>query len=133
MNAAPRISETEWEIMRIVWARHPASASEIIEQLIAQDRTWHPKTARTLLARLVRKKALRYEPRGRSYVYAPRVTERDCLAVASESFLDRFFGGALQPMLAHFIERRRITKKELQQLQDLLEGRKPPPKPPRRQ
>jgi BlaI family penicillinase repressor len=120
-KAIPRISETEWEVMRVVWAQHPVTASEIIEHLAQADASWHPKTARTLLARLVKKKALDYEPQGRSYVYEPLVTERECIAAASASFLDRVFGGALQPMLAHFVEARRLTGKELEELKQLLD------------
>ncbi len=121
MKIVPRISETEWEIMRVVWARHPATATEIITTLIQQDATWHPKTARTLLARLVRKQALDCELRGRAYVYEPRLTERECVRVASESFVDRVFGGSLMPMLAHFVQARRLTKKDLEELRGLLE------------
>jgi BlaI family penicillinase repressor len=122
MKALPRITETEWEVMRVVWARHPVTANAIIEQLVAQDATWHPKTARTLLARLVQKKALDYEPRGRTYVYEPRVSEAECVAAASESFLERVFGGSLKPMLAYFVEQRRVTKADLRELAKLLEN-----------
>jgi BlaI family penicillinase repressor len=122
MKSIPRISDTEWEIMRIVWLKHPISASEILKQLLAADPSWHPKTARTLLARLVQKQALGTEERGRAYVYSPLVTEEECLATASESFLDRFFGGSLKPMLAHFVGRQRLTKKEMAELRELLNG-----------
>ncbi len=121
MKTVPRITDTEWEIMRVVWANHPITAAEIIERLAAADPTWHPKTARTLLARLVRKKALGYEPQGRVYVYEPRVTERECVAAASDSFLERVFGGALTPMLTHFVERRRLTRRDLDELRALLD------------
>lgn len=120
MKLVPKISETEWEIMRIAWMRHPITANEILNQLLAADPSWHPKTARTLLARLVRKKALGYEARGRAYVYSPLVTEQECLATASESFLERFFGGSLKPMLAHFVGQQRLTKKEMEELRALL-------------
>src|ERR1051325_1153426 len=117
----PKISETEWEVMRVVWARHPVTASEIIDELSKGDASWHPKPTRTLLGRLVKKKALDYEARGRSYVYEPRVTERECVASASSSFLDRVFGGALRPLLAHFVEARQLQANELQELKELLE------------
>lgn len=120
MKFEPRISNTEWEIMRVVWTKHPITANEIIDQLIAADPSWHPKTARTLLARLVQKKALGYEERGRAYVYSPLVSKQECLANASESFLERFFGGSLKPMLAHFVGQRRLTKKEVEELRKLL-------------
>lgn len=122
MKGTPKITDTEWEVMRIVWARHPCTAAEIIGQLMSQDSTWHPKTVRTLLARLVQKKALGYEAQGRRYVYEPLVSERECLAAASESFLARFFGGSLRPMLAHFVERRKLTQEHLADLERLLEA-----------
>jgi BlaI family transcriptional regulator, penicillinase repressor len=122
LKTVPRISDTEWEIMRIVWAQHPVTAGEVIAQLAAADPAWHPKTARTLLARLVRKQALGYEARGRTYVYSPLVSEQECVATASESFLDRVFGGSLQPMLAHFVERQKLTKEDLDELRKLLNG-----------
>ena len=123
MKEPPRITETQWEIMRLVWARHPITATEIIEQLNSSGSAWHPKTTRTLLSRLVEKKALCCELRGRGYVYEPLVTERECIAAASDSFVDRIFGGSLRPLLAHFVEQRRITKEDLRELNDLLENR----------
>src|SRR5690349_17616599 len=121
MKGAPKISETEWELMRIVWARHPITAADIVEELTRDDASWHPKTARTLLARLVKKSALEYEPLGRVYVYKPKVSERECQASASRSFLDRVFGGSLKPMLAHFAEEKKLTREDLRQLSELLE------------
>jgi len=131
MKSMPKITDTEWEIMRIVWARHPLTASEVLEQLVAVDPSWHPKTARTLLARLVQKKALGYEARGRAYVYSPQVTEAEALRTASASFLERFFGGSLQPMLAHFVGQQRLSKAEVAELTKLLnaaDSTKPPGK-----
>ena len=123
MKKTPKLTETEWEIMRVIWERHPMTATDIVRALVAADATWHPKTTRAFLKRLVQKKALDYEPQGRVYVYQPLVSEQECVACASESFLERVFGGSLKPMLAHFVEQRRITRKDLQELHELLEGR----------
>ena len=120
MNSIPRISDTEWEIMRLIWRRHPVTANEVIQQLVAADASWHPKTARTLLARLVQKKALGYQSAGRTYVYSPLLQEEACLAAASDSFLERFFGGSLTPLLANFVESRKLTQRELSELKHLL-------------
>lgn len=132
MKNVPRISDTEWEIMRIIWLKHPLTANEVIEQLAAADVGWHPKTARTLLARLVQKGALGYEARGRTYVYSPLVSEEECVATASESFLDRVFGGSLRPMLAHFVERQKLTRKDLEELEKLLDESPPTTGKPRK-
>ncbi len=123
-HPVPRISETEWEVIRAVWAGHPATAAEITVRLIAQDPSWHPKTARTLLGRLVEKGALTVEIEGRIFRYRPLVNEKDCIADASDSFIDRVFGGALKPMLAHFVERQALTPAEVRELEELLARKK---------
>ena len=121
MKPIPKISETEWEVMKVLWAKAPLSAGEIIAALTAVDPTWHPKTAKTLLNRLVKKKALGYQKEGRAYLYRPLVKETDCALAESESFLDRVFGGSLKPMLAHLVERKKLTAAEIRELKQLLD------------
>jgi BlaI family transcriptional regulator, penicillinase repressor len=125
MNFSQRISDSEWQVMRVIWERHPIPGSEVITALGEKDRGWHPKTVRTLLGRLVKKRAIKAEQQGRGNVYTPLVTERECLANASESFLDRFFGGSLKPMLAYFAEQKRLTSSDLAELRKILEDKKP--------
>jgi BlaI family penicillinase repressor len=121
MKSAPSITDTEWEIMRVIWGKSPISAFEIIERLNQRDSSWHPKTVRALIARLVKKGVIDYEAHGRVYLYYPLVKEREGVAVASESFLERVFGGAVQPMIAHFVENKRLSRKEAEELRRLLE------------
>jgi len=108
--------------MRVVWENHPVTAAQIIRSLTKQDPRWHPKTARTLLGRLVKKKALDFKLAGRAYAYEPKVSEPECVAAVSASFLDRVFGGSLQPMLAHFVQQKSLSPKEIQNLKRILEN-----------
>jgi BlaI family transcriptional regulator, penicillinase repressor len=117
----PRISETEWEVMKAIWPQAPVTAAQVIEALTALDPTWHPKTAKTLLGRLVRKGVLTYQKDGRSYVYSPQFTEAECVSAVSDSFLKRVFDGSLQPMLAHFVQRKRISAAEVRELRRILD------------
>jgi BlaI family penicillinase repressor len=117
----PRISETEWEIMRVVWGRSPITAADIIADLTAQDPTWHPVTAKTLLNRLVRKGALGFDQQGRAYLYRPLVDEQACVAAVARSFLDRVFGGSLGLMVAHFVDQKGLTPKQARELRKAVE------------
>lgn len=121
MSTPPKISEAEWEVMKVVWTRSPRAAADIIEELQAADPSRHPRTIKTLLARLVKKRALAYEKDGRAYRYRPLVRQEDCVAAASESFLDRVFGGSLQPMLAFFVGQRKLSRSEIEELRRLLD------------
>lgn len=123
MKSVPKISETEWEVMKVVWAKAPCSAGEIIATLLSGDPTWHPKTIKTFLSRLVAKKGLGFRKEGRGYLYRPLVSEKECVDAASASFLDRVFGGSLMPMLAHFVKHEKLSAREIQELKDLLEER----------
>ena len=123
MKKTPRISETEWEIMKVIWAEAPCPASRIIELLTRTDPTWHPRTAKAFLSRLMKKRVLGFEKKGRAYFYRPLVREGECVDAASESFLERVFGGSLKPMLAHFVERKLLSPKEIRELKEVLENR----------
>lgn len=120
-GSPPRISEAEWNVMRVIWSNHPITAAEIIAELQESDRSTHPKTVRTLLARLVRKGALEYVHEGRLYRYAPTFTEQECIAAASDSFLERVFGGSLAPLFVHFLRDRRLSPAELARLRRLID------------
>lgn len=122
MKKVPRISETEWQIMKIVWSKGQCTANEILEALNARE-PWHPKTARTLIGRLVKKRALTYKEDGRAYIYRPGISESEAIAHYSESFLDRVFDGALAPMLAHFVQSNRLSATELQHLREVIDER----------
>jgi BlaI family penicillinase repressor len=122
MKKVPRISETEWKVMKAAWSLAPCTAGEIIETLASHDRSWHPKTVKAFLSRLVRKGALGFKKEGRAYLYRPLVREQDCVDAASESFLERVFGGSLKPMLAHFVEHKKLSEEEIRELRRILKG-----------
>ena len=110
--------------MKVLWAAAPRTASEVVTALCEQDPEWHPKTVRTLLHRLVHKRALGFRKEGRAHLYRPLVTEAECAGAASESFLERVFGGSFRPMLAHFVQQRKFSAAEIRELQRLLNERR---------
>ncbi|HEY3914772.1 MAG TPA: BlaI/MecI/CopY family transcriptional regulator [Verrucomicrobiae bacterium] len=117
----PRISESEWEVMKVVWGRGPVSANQIIEVLKEGEADWHPKTVKAFLNRLVKKKAVGFTVEGRAYLYHALVQQGECAEAASASFLERVFGGSLKPMLAHFVARKRLSPEEIEELKKLLD------------
>lgn len=114
-----RISEAEWQVMKVVWRKPQSGAQEIIEEL-AESTSWTPATIKTLLNRLVKKQALGFEKDGKSYLYFARIAEAECRGAEAETFLDRVFNGSLTPLLAHFVNNRRLSKKEIEELENLL-------------
>lgn len=115
----PSISDSEWEVMKVLWENHPLTANEIIDALA--DTKWKPKTIKTLISRLLKKKAIDFEKINRAYAYYPIVDKKACIRAENHSFLQRIYGGSLKPMIAHFLEDERLSKEEIEELKDLLE------------
>jgi len=109
--------------MKICWGKSPVTSQEVVDAL-STPRQWHPKTVKTLLNRLVKKGAIGFTKAGRAYLYRPLVAQEDCVTAESESFLDRVFGGSLKPMVAHFVQHKKLSAAEIRELKRLLEEKK---------
>jgi BlaI family penicillinase repressor len=123
MRPTPRISEAEWEVMEVLWRESPLSAFEVVQRL-APHKKWKDLTIRSMLGRLVRKKAVGFLAQGKTYHYRPRVTREDCVQKVSQSFLERVFQGATASLLIHFVEKKSLTKRELADLETILRQKK---------
>jgi BlaI family transcriptional regulator, penicillinase repressor len=125
MAERPSISNAEWEIMMILWARSPLTAMEIVSAM-ENRKDWSPRTVKTLLNRLVKKRALDFTAQGNRYLYRPRITRESCVRMESRSFLSRVFGGAVGPMLVQFVAQADLSRAEIEELERILEEKSKP-------
>jgi len=117
----PDISDAEYQVMKIIWsANGKINTNEVVEKL-EESTSWKPKTIHTLLSRLVKKGALKYEKDGRVFVYTPLVAESEILAQENDSFLNRFYGGALNPMIVNLIEQDMLSDDDIAALRSILD------------
>ena len=119
----PEISEAEYQVMKVIWASDiPLNTNEVVEQLQVST-SWKPKTIHTLLSRLVKKGALGYEKSSRVFVYMPLIREAEVLAQENDSFLNRFYNGALNSMVVNLLEQDKLTDSDIAELKRILDGR----------
>lgn len=122
MPSIPKISDAEWQVMRVLWDQAPLNAAAIIDRL-AGKQDWSPRTIKTMLSRLVQKGALGYTPQGNRYLYLPAVTQSACIRDASRSFLGRVFSGDTSLLLAHLVEAGRLSREDIETLKKTLEDK----------
>ena len=124
MAKLPQISDAEWEVMKAVWDGGAAglTAGDVVDAVV-KVQAWHPRTIKTLLTRLVQKKAVDVRVEGRRYLYRARVGRDAALRRESRSFLSRVFGGAVAPAVVHLLEQSdlKLTPQEIEQLRAILE------------
>jgi BlaI family penicillinase repressor len=116
----PVISNAEWEVMEVLWATGKALA-EHVTAVLEQKRQWNPRTTKTLLNRLLRKKALGFERNRKRYLYFPAIPREACVKAESRSFVTRIFGGDRGQMLCRFVDETKLTEDEIRQLRKILE------------
>ena len=114
-----KISQAELSVMEVLWAKSPLPASDIAQGLAAQ-KNWKIKTIKTLLSRLVDKKALATTQDGRRYLYAPLISREIYAATAARTLSDRLFGGRAAPLVAHLAQGQGLTDDDIAELEALL-------------
>jgi BlaI family penicillinase repressor len=124
MKKLPRISDAEWLVMKVLWSTPGLTADQVVEALQGKV-AWNVRTIRTLINRLLQKKALKYKKEGRKYRYRPAVPEEHCVRQERHSFLQRVYGGTIRPMLAAFIEDAEFSPAEIEELKRMLDKKGP--------
>lgn len=118
----PKISDGEYEIMKIIWKCSPIKSQDIIP-LVNPENNWNEKTIKTMINRLLKKGVIGYEKEGKSYLYYPIIDESDYEKRENNSFLQKFYNGSVNAMLSHFISDKKFSREEINELKKLLDER----------
>ena len=117
----PNISESEWLVMESLWEEHPRTASDVATALKPKT-GWAINTVRTLLTRLVDKGALSTSKNASGLrEFSPALDRDEMVRAESQTFMDRVFKGAAQPLMAHFASQSKLSPEEVEQLKKLLD------------
>ena len=119
-----QISEAESIVMDVLWqaasdGSGPLAAEDVVGAL-AESQQWQEATIKTLLNRLLKKGAVEASKDGRRYLYAPVLKREDWVHGQSRSLLDRLFDGRVAPLVAHFSEKGRLSRKDIAELKRLI-------------
>lgn len=121
MKELPKISDSEWEIMKIIWQNDSITSTKIINEL--QEKTnWKSSTIKTLINRLLNKEAISFTKKGKEYYYFSIVSEEECIKEESKSFLSKVFNGSLNSMVVNFVKSQKLTKTEIDELKSILDN-----------
>lgn len=114
-----KISESEWEIMKIIWKLGKGNLAQILDKL--DKKNWSNSTVQTYLQRLIKKGYVQTERKGHAYIYSANISEEECKLEESRNFIDRVFEGSLSNMVLQFTNKEKISDKEKQILYKILE------------
>lgn len=113
------ITEAESQIMEALWRKTPLTADEIVADVRARQ-PWAEATVKTLVNRLLKKKAIRSERVEGRHQYVALIERANYLQDESQGLLDRLFEGQLAPLVAHFAQNRKLKPEEIARLKKLI-------------
>jgi predicted transcriptional regulator len=106
--------------MEVLWsAARPLTANEVAE-LIPADRSWSFATVKTLLSRLLAKKAIVPAKDGRRFLYSPAMEREPYVAAESRRFVTRLFGGKLSPLFARLAAEEALDEDDLAEIEAMI-------------
>ena len=115
----PRLSKIELRIMEALWTRGDSSVREIQEALPEKNRPAYT-TVQTMVYRLEAKKAVRRVKKiGNAHIFAAAISRTAAQRRLVDEFLS-FFGGRMQPVMAHLIESGRLSLEDVQEAEKTL-------------
>ena len=117
--ALPRLSKIELRIMEALRTRGDSSVREIQEALTEKNRPAYT-TVQTMVYRLEGKKAVRRVKKiGNAHIFAAAISRTAAQRRLIDEFLS-FFGGRMQPVMAHLIESGRLTLEDVKEAEKTL-------------
>ena len=113
------LSDGEWKIMNLLWQQAPRTIMQLTAAL-QKEMDWGKHTVITMLNRMEKKGAVRYEEGPRAKQYYPEVRKEEVAAQETKGFLDKVYEGSLSLMVNSMVSRKQVSREELEELYAIL-------------
>lgn len=112
----PKIFESEYRFCLILWAHEPVKSSELVA-LCREQLGWKPTTTYTVIKRLAQRRVLVNE----DTVVRSLVSKDEVQAAEIDEMVEKKFEGSLPAFLAAFTRHRKMTDREIDQVQRMID------------
>ncbi|MBQ7134559.1 MAG: BlaI/MecI/CopY family transcriptional regulator [Ruminococcus sp.] len=119
MRKEINITESEWNVMEILWNTEFATIGDIKRAL--SDTNWSDSTIKTLVRRLVAKKAVAINDDEAVFRYYPLISQQDCQRKETKSFINRVYEGSVSMLVTNLVADSNLNEKEREELLELIE------------
>lgn len=112
-----RMGTAEAKFADIIWSNEPISSGELAK-LANEEFEWKKTTAFTVLKRLC-ERGLFQNQKG---TVTSLISKEEFYARHSEVYVEETFGGSLPAFLAAFGKRKKLTEKEIEEIQHIIDS-----------
>lgn len=112
----PKIFESEYRFCLILWEHEPVRTRDLV-RLCQEQLGWKPTTTYTVIKRLSERGVLKNE----DSVVTALVTKDQVQAAEIDELVEKKFGGSLPAFVAAFTRHGKMTEKEIDQVQQMID------------
>lgn len=114
-----KLGAMETKFAELIWENEPITSGQLVK-LCEKEFSWKKSTTYTMLRRLCQRKIFQ----NKDGVVASIITKQEFQALQSEQFVKETFGGSLPHFLAAFTTRKKLSEREINELQKLIDQHK---------
>ena len=112
----PKIFESEYRFCLILWEHEPVNSTQLA-QLCKEQLNWSKATTYTVIRRLAERGVLVNE----NATVRSLVSKADVQVAELDEMVEKTFEGSIPAFLAAFCRSKKLTEKEITQLQKLID------------
>lgn len=112
----PKIFESEYRFCLILWENEPIKSSELVN-LCRKQLGWKPTTTYTVIKRLSERGVLKNE----NTIVSSLVSKDEIQAAEIDEMVEKTFEGSLPAFIAAFTKHQKISEKEIDALQQMID------------
>lgn len=113
----PKIHESEYKFCLILWEHEPIKSTELV-RLCREKLDWKETTTYTVIKRLAQRGVLKNE----RTVVTSLVSKDQVQAAELDELVEKTFEGSLPSFVAAFTRHRKLSDREIDQLQAMIDS-----------
>ena len=118
---APRPTDAELAILRILWERGPSTVRQVHEVLARDRQAAAYTTALKLLQIMTEKGLVERDERDRTHIYRARLGEEQTQRQLVRDLADRAFGGSAMKLVLQALASKRASAEELRDIRKAID------------
>src|SRR5919107_4459598 len=118
--AAPRPTDAELAILRILWDRGPSTVRQV-HDILGRERQAAYTTALKLLQIMTEKGLVERDERDRTHIYHARLSEETTQRQLVRDLVDRAFGGSSSKLVMQALATKRASAEELRDIRKAID------------
>ena len=114
-----KLCDSDYKFMTIVWEHAPLNSGELV-MLCSEQLGWKKSTTYTVIKKLCERGFIKNE----NALVTVLVEKEACQAVETDYFVERTFGGSLPCFLAAFLNSKKLSDAEAEELKKMIDAHK---------